>query len=87
MLFSGIYANLNSIASWIAWLKWTSPIKYGLEGFLQNEFRVLNANDYDILDTLGFSFGLWNSIIVLILIAIVFRLLAYFALKNLITKF
>ena len=48
---------------------------------------MVNKGDYDILSALGFDFGMWNSIILLIAIALICRILALFALKNLITKF
>jgi len=87
MLFSGFYANLNSIAKWLVWIKWLSPIRYGLEAMMLNEYRVVNETEYDINGALAFDFGMWNCIILLIAIAVICRILAMFALKNLISKF
>lgn len=39
MLFSGFYANSDTISAWLAWIQWTSPIKYGFEAMMTNEFR------------------------------------------------
>ncbi|KAA0721988.1 ATP-binding cassette sub-family G member 2 [Triplophysa tibetana] len=38
MLFSGHLVNLNSIMDWLAWLKYFSIPRYGLEAFQINEF-------------------------------------------------
>ena len=48
---------------------------------------MLKTDDYDILGALGFDFGMWNSIILLLVIAVACRILALIALKNLISKF
>jgi len=58
MLFSGFYANLDSILPWLAWFQWCSPLKYSLEALMQNEFRD-DTDGFDILDLLGLDFGLW----------------------------
>ena len=87
MLFSGFYANLNSIPAWLGWIKWTSPIHYCLQAFILNEFRSVKEGEFDIVSALGFTFGMWNSIILLLVITVVCRIAAIFALKNLITKF
>ena len=39
MMFSGLYNKLNSIPSWISWLQYVSPFKYGLHMLLINEYK------------------------------------------------
>ena len=39
MMFSGMYNKLNSIPSWIAWLQYISPFRYGLHMSLLNQYH------------------------------------------------
>jgi len=41
MLFSGLFANLDSIPVFIRWLKWITPMKYGFVALAKNEFEDL----------------------------------------------
>ncbi|TPX36852.1 hypothetical protein SeMB42_g07013 [Synchytrium endobioticum] len=38
MLFSGLFVNLNSIPVWLRWIQYLSPMKYGFEGMVKNEY-------------------------------------------------
>jgi ABC-type multidrug transport system permease subunit len=80
MLFSGFYANLSSLLVWIEWFQWCSPLKYALEAILMNEYREVDEG-FDIIDALGFHFGLWPCIIVLLAMGLLCRILAIIALK------
>ncbi|KAI9354338.1 hypothetical protein DFJ73DRAFT_827456 [Zopfochytrium polystomum] len=42
MLFSGYIANLQSMAKWLSWLQYLSPMRYGFDAFCQNEFIGLS---------------------------------------------
>jgi len=90
MLFSGFYVNLNTLLDWIAWFKWINPLKYSLEALCANQWqydRYENPEAFDILKFSGMSFGLYNSIICLLILSGFFRISAFFALKGLISKF
>ena len=39
MMFSGLYNKLKSIPSWISWVQYISPFKYGLHMLLTNEYN------------------------------------------------
>lgn len=41
MVFSGIYNKLNDIPTWIAWMQYLSPFKYGLQMILVNQYEDL----------------------------------------------
>lgn len=41
MMFSGLYNKLGSIPSWIAWIQYISPFRYGLHILLLNEYGEL----------------------------------------------
>ena len=41
MAFSGMYNKLNSIPSWIQWMQYGSPFKYGLHILLLNQYGDL----------------------------------------------
>jgi len=36
VLFSGFFKNLGNLPSWIGWIQYLSPIKYGFQAFLLN---------------------------------------------------
>ncbi|TPX35846.1 hypothetical protein SeLEV6574_g08132 [Synchytrium endobioticum] len=38
MLFSGLFANLDTIPVWLRWIQYISPMKYGFEGMVKNEY-------------------------------------------------
>jgi ABC-type multidrug transport system permease subunit len=92
MLFSGFYANFDTLAAWIAWFKWVNPQKYALEAMLQNEYQFdqyenPNPANYDIIGFLHIDFPLYNAILMLVFLAIFFRISAFFALKALISRY
>ena len=37
--FGGFMVNVGNIPLWIAWLQYMSPVRYGLEAFVYNEFE------------------------------------------------
>ena len=45
VLFGGQFANSKNIQAWISWFQYISPIRYGLEALVTNEFdsRVYNT--------------------------------------------
>jgi ABC-type multidrug transport system permease subunit len=40
MLFGGFYNNRSSFASWIGWIEYISPFKYGFEGKINYFFFI-----------------------------------------------
>ena len=86
MLFGGFYSNLKSMPVWLGWLQWTSPIKYALEAMMFNEYDERAAPGYDINYALGLHLGTWKCIGINVAIALVMRIAAGFALRNLVQK-
>lgn len=44
ILFSGFYSNQSTMMNWIGWLKYLSPIKYGFEALITNDFLERDYN-------------------------------------------
>ena len=79
MLFSGFYVNSDSVEPWVKWLEWISPIRYGLESAIYNEFEDTNFVPNPIT-SLNFDFGYWNSMLYLIIIGMIVRVMGFIAL-------
>ncbi|KAI8054340.1 hypothetical protein BDF22DRAFT_742266 [Syncephalis plumigaleata] len=43
LMFGGLLSNLNASPSWIHWIQWISPVKYGFVALLRNE-----SDNYEI---------------------------------------
>lgn len=41
MAFSGMYNKLNSTPTWISWLSYISPFRYGLHLIMENQYEGL----------------------------------------------
>ena len=52
ILFGGQFANSANIQVWIRWFQYLSPIRYGLEAFVRNEFDHRTYNPEIILKSL-----------------------------------
>jgi len=42
MIFSGYFANADSLPVFLGWIKWLSPVKYTFVGLVKNEFKDLS---------------------------------------------
>jgi ABC-type multidrug transport system permease subunit len=38
LLFAGFLTNVDTFPKWIGWIQYTSPIRYGFEAGMWNEF-------------------------------------------------
>jgi hypothetical protein len=83
LLFSGFFANSNTLPVYLSWIQYISPIKYGFVGLCENEFQGQNFKNCPpnedcsgerALKQLGLENGLS------ILVNIIFILVIYFAL-------
>jgi ABC-type multidrug transport system permease subunit len=52
ILFGGQFANSGNIQAWISWFQYVSPIRYGFEAFVDNEFNSRVYNSTAILQSL-----------------------------------
>ena len=75
ILFSGFFKNTGSLSSWIGWIQYISPIKYGFAALIQNEVKYA---DQSLIGELNLDTSLWLSIGLLIVLAVVFRATSLF---------
>ena len=52
MLFGGQFANSGSLQAWISWFQYVSPLRYGFEALVINEFNPRSYNATMILQSL-----------------------------------
>ena len=88
MVFGGYFVNLNSIYVWLRWMNYLSPIRYSMEALLRNELENnSNYNEADqIYKSFHYNFGMWWSILMLLVLAISFRAIALIALRITVVK-
>lgn len=88
-IFGGFLSNADNYMDWIGWLQYVSPIRYGFEFLVRNEFEDFETpeNQPDTIDILGLNVGKWYSAMILILMGIFIRLLAFYCLNKRIRKF
>lgn len=90
VLFAGFITNVDTFPNWISWFQYVSPIRYGFEASLRNEFANYHGLPIYIPDPikfLNFSLGFDNCMILLALTALGIKLIAFICLKILIKKF
>lgn len=77
MMFTGLHANLDSIPVWSRWIQYISPFRYTYESFCRNEYKNTHYM-LDVVSYFGFKIGLWQCVLLVIAITIVFRFAALF---------
>ena len=87
MLFGGLLANNVAMPAWLSWFQYVSPIKYGAEALLYNEFRNDEVNRDALTKFLGYELGYWKSVGITIALILLFRLFAFIGFKSLVRKF
>ncbi|TPX54723.1 hypothetical protein PhCBS80983_g05801 [Powellomyces hirtus] len=96
MLFSGLFVNSAAIPAYFDWIKYLSPMKWGFEGLMKNEYEGLIIYDEQGVPTpgsvyvtqLGFDDGLdiWMTALIQILFVVVLICLSYLALYSIVNK-
>mmetsp|Transcript_17559 Transcript_17559/g.20353 ORF Transcript_17559/g.20353 Transcript_17559/m.20353 type:complete len:123 (-) Transcript_17559:80-448(-) len=81
ILFSGISTNLGSIFVWLRWLQYLSPMRYAMEILIRNEFGGKNLGFENPVDALYYNFGTGNCVVVLLVMALLYRVLSIILLK------
>jgi ABC-type multidrug transport system permease subunit len=86
MMFSGMYNKLNSIPSWIAWLQYISPFRYGLHMLLTNQYHdsvfTYTTSTYDYKQDLSISLNFGENVAVLGALSVLFYSCAFVLLKR-----
>eukprot|EP00347_Sterkiella_histriomuscorum_P003173 403365311 len=82
MLLGGFFSNVGNTMEWILWLQYVSPIRYGAEALIQNEFsnRVLPPG-LNPLVFLNFNLGYWFAMVLLVTLGCVLMIFSLFNLK------
>jgi ABC-type multidrug transport system permease subunit len=89
-ILGGFYTNSNTIPSWVAWIQWVSPIRYGFEALTQNEFTMRDDVDklaINPITFLGFTLGYAVCMIFLVTLAVGLRMLCVAILKLKVSRF
>ena len=90
ILFSGFITNIDTYPRWIGWIQYLSPVRYGFEASLRNEFETYDKLPIYIpnpIKFLNFKLGFTNCMILLILSTFVMKVLACICLKFFVKKF
>ncbi|KAL5017918.1 hypothetical protein ScPMuIL_003640 [Solemya velum] len=97
MIFSGLLVNLDSVVEWLAWIRWLSIFRYGINALSINEMKDMTFHRYDnktqncatgnqYLDLQGIPYDtewdLWVNIVGLIGISLVSMTGAYIQLRR-----
>ena len=89
ILFGGVFTNVDTYPAWIRWLQYLSPIRYGLEALVYNEFED-NPPESPLenpIDSLNFKMGFVLCISILFVLTVVLRVISMIALRLLVSKF
>lgn len=84
-VLGGFFTNTGSVVVWIAWLQYVSPVRYGFEAALSNEFSRREVV-FNPVEFLGFGLGYAATMFILLGISIVMRLVATAILKLRVTR-
>ena len=88
VLFGGLLSNNDSMFAWLSWIQYISPIKYGAESLLANEFAYDTYEIKDeIMDFLSYDLGYLNCIFIFLGLIVVLRMIAFVFFKLLVRKF
>eukprot|EP00347_Sterkiella_histriomuscorum_P001693 403371041 len=89
VLFGGFFANSGNYPVWISWFQYLSPLRYGLEAFVDNEFsrRSYKSDEIRLYEYLGYDLGLWRDLLIMAGLIIAIRILSIVCLRLLVSKF
>lgn len=83
MIFSGMYANADTMPDWLGWFQYTSPFRYSLESLMWNQYTDYPLGDSQ-LAIQGYTIGKWGSFGLLAAVGTIVRFAALFFLKLLV---
>jgi len=89
VLFSGFLTNVDTFPKWIGWIQYVSPIRYGFEASMRNEFSDfdLPRNLPDPIKFLNLKLGFNTCMIMLIVSTFLVKIASVTALKLSMKKF
>lgn len=80
MLVGGMLCNTGTMSSWVSWLQYLSPIRYGYEALVWNQYEDLDVSP-DPLNYLNFDIGMENCWKYMFILGICLRVLTLGFLK------
>ena len=88
ILFAGFFTNIATYPEWVMWIQYLSPMRYGLEAYVQNEFANRNyaPGEQNFVDVLAYNLGLWQCLVILAVMAVVWRVLSMICLRLLVER-
>lgn len=89
ILFGGFFVNSATYPAWVGWFQYLSPIRYGFEALMRNEFDENGAlnGQLDIVKTLNLEFGKPYCLLMLAVTALITRIIGFFCLQMFTSKF
>lgn len=76
MLFGGFYSNRESLWDGVSWIEYLSPFKYSFDAHVNNNFDETNFRPSPI-DNFSLDLGYWNSLLILLILFVGFRAIAF----------
>ncbi|CDW73845.1 abc transporter family protein [Stylonychia lemnae] len=89
VIFGGFFANSGNYPVWIGWLQYLSPLRYGQEALIINEFlpRTYKSNEINLVDYLKYDLGMTKCLVIMLALIIGFRIISMIFLRLLVSKF
>ncbi len=90
VMFAGFITNVDTFPNWVGWIQYISPIRYGFEASMHNEFdnyHDLPRNISPPLKFLNFKLGFSRCMFMLIVTALAVKVIACVFLKVQLKKF
>jgi len=75
--FSGYFKNRKDIPGWLVWINYLSPMKYSFIAYAKNEYSNTSAP----IESLGFELSLAQSLVLLLVISLSARIIAFIVLS------
>ncbi|KRW98126.1 P-loop containing nucleoside triphosphate hydrolase [Pseudocohnilembus persalinus] len=76
MMFSGLFGNREDMWDGLSWIEYISPFKYVFDAQIHNEFKESYFQPNPI-ETLNLNIGYWWSCVLLIIMFVFYRLIAF----------
>jgi ABC-type multidrug transport system permease subunit len=88
MAFAGLYNKIRDIPSWISWMAYVTPFRYGLHMILENQYGNLvidlaDGSTYDYRADLEIHFSFFENALIAAGVAFCFYFIAFMVLKRL----
>jgi hypothetical protein len=88
MLVGGMLCNAGTLPSYVAWLQYLSPIRYGYEALVWNEYEPMNIDEGspNPIVYLNFTMGKTTCLLMLFILSVCLRIAVLIFLKLLVRR-